>query len=750
MIKVKILSKLITGMDELDEGRVDDTIKKYPGQEELIRKIADANIANNKYLPWLVAHVVAENYPVDSAIELIKKFDQAIKHMEPEFRDINRYKTLEELEIEMEDQGESVSELERSGAKILLSAFEERPDPKNPKKKELVRVGRFDLIRPLNVYSSCKVGVHSRWCIAATKSKNYYKYYTKAGFIFYTIIDYEKPKEDENSFFTYVFHQPSREFRDIYNTVDSKVDRTNVKNAIGQQNEEKLFDLMRDEIGELKQTMSVSDEGHYGFYSRLSKLLKAYEERFAEFEKATKTLKQYEKENPDSYGGEYPYLEKAASDANYKADTAKEAVTEEIEDFLRDWSGRVDDVSHIKAGKESKLSKRAKNNILKLFEKFVKISHRLGQSLRNYLAEIPTVSGSIAPVYEAMRDDPVFFKKMNALSKELLREPDYFEKREGMIKELLTRDPKGWSNDADIGDFVRQAVLQEDFESIKNLFIGFSKLPSYDSKFHEDSRAHYILNHLYDTNSKEAVDIGFDFFKFLFDKADDSNKKYFCIEALFVRTNRSTIRNYSSDIIKYGLNKMASEEYRKRYSITDKDFKLFLNYCSSLFEYLGKDKSVIGMLFDMSNDYFVHSLLLDKPSVISSLDKESCMKLVDTILDPKAFGAILKIKADSEWFFPDEFLEDTFTGLFENPNLDEEVYFELYNFLLKEYPKLFKSRNERKSGRWRDILDSLERRAIRLNDPEYTLGDAAPRTRRQATENKLFFYNKDNKIFKLI
>jgi len=167
------------------EGRLEDTKAKYPGNDEVIDQLSQADPSgNNKYLDWMTKQVVKNNQPTNQVIPVVKAFDESegrIKKQKFSF-DINSYKSVEDIEMMM-------SKLKRREA---------------PSKREIKGLGElvYDgddvyVIAPRNYEGSCKFGAGSKWCIKLETTDNYWNNYTKNN-MFYFVISKNLPTSDNN------------------------------------------------------------------------------------------------------------------------------------------------------------------------------------------------------------------------------------------------------------------------------------------------------------------------------------------------------------------------------------------------------------------------------------------------------------------------------------------------------------------------------------------------------------------------
>ena len=167
------------------EGRLEDTKAKYPGNDEVIDQLSQADPSgNNKYLDWMTKQVVKNSQTTSEVIPVVKAFDQAegrIRKQKFSF-DINSYKTIGDVE-------EMMSKLKRREA---------------PSKREIKGLGElvYDgddvyVIAPRNYEGSCKFGQGSKWCVAMTNTDNYWNNYTKNN-MFYFVTSKNLPTSDKN------------------------------------------------------------------------------------------------------------------------------------------------------------------------------------------------------------------------------------------------------------------------------------------------------------------------------------------------------------------------------------------------------------------------------------------------------------------------------------------------------------------------------------------------------------------------
>jgi hypothetical protein len=160
----------------LVEGRVDDAREKFPDIEEDDWQQLVANQpagSNNKYLMW-GAGQVDDGFSVEVVVQVIRLFDGHVHRLKQ--KDINQYKDVGEIEKAVDELGEK-----KTKSQVAKQA---RADTDT-----IYNDDHWLVVRPHTTESSQKYGVGTRWCIAATASRNYYKSYSESNNKFYFVID---------------------------------------------------------------------------------------------------------------------------------------------------------------------------------------------------------------------------------------------------------------------------------------------------------------------------------------------------------------------------------------------------------------------------------------------------------------------------------------------------------------------------------------------------------------------------------
>jgi len=189
----------------LVEGRVEDARDKYPDMEDENFDFLVANQpagSNNKYLMWACkqADELLENDPDPEGLRIvtqaIRLFDGNKQRLEK--KDLNQYKDTAEVEAAVEKLG---------GASKNQQAKQARADTDT-----IYTDDQFTVLRPHTTEASCKYGVGTRWCIAATASRNYFNSYSSSNHKFYFVIDkLAQPNSPTSKFAIVISDQPTEE-----------------------------------------------------------------------------------------------------------------------------------------------------------------------------------------------------------------------------------------------------------------------------------------------------------------------------------------------------------------------------------------------------------------------------------------------------------------------------------------------------------------------------------------------------------
>ena len=168
----------LTEEELLAEGRKDNVKKKYPELAErgLIDELSlEDPSGNNAYLGWMVkqiakffkdetAYAPREQF-IAHTLNATRSFHSNKQRMKQ--KDLNQYKTVADLNQALDSLG--------------LTSKDKRRQQRAREKEVLANMSNIvfendDIfaVRPLNKEASCIIGQRTKWCISATKSKNYW------------------------------------------------------------------------------------------------------------------------------------------------------------------------------------------------------------------------------------------------------------------------------------------------------------------------------------------------------------------------------------------------------------------------------------------------------------------------------------------------------------------------------------------------------------------------------------------------
>ena len=88
------------------------------------------------------------------------------------------------------------------------------------------------VVRPLSAEGSCYFGQGTKWCISATKSKNYFNEYTSEGKGFYFVFFHHLPQEDSSKKLAMVFEPGYDEPQEVYDVPDDEIGEDGLRSAV--------------------------------------------------------------------------------------------------------------------------------------------------------------------------------------------------------------------------------------------------------------------------------------------------------------------------------------------------------------------------------------------------------------------------------------------------------------------------------------------------------------------------------------
>ena len=239
--------KILTEERLLAEGRLEDAKKKYPKYVDFISKLSERDPSGkNKYLMWsakqfakmteewikeagpLPSELAAGVYPIYQGIaNTVDQFHANYQRLKN--KDINAYKTIDQINDVLKKLG-LTQKLQRA------------------KKREIAKEGSanlyenddFWMIRPDTTEASCYYGKGAKWCISATKARNYFKQYTSEGKSFYMVMMKNLDETDDGRKITlqynrdYQNHEPELIWDQPNDTIDEDSFQEHIiKNIIG-------------------------------------------------------------------------------------------------------------------------------------------------------------------------------------------------------------------------------------------------------------------------------------------------------------------------------------------------------------------------------------------------------------------------------------------------------------------------------------------------------------------------------------
>lgn len=190
----------------LNEGRLEDTIKKYEGKldEKIVKELSAADPSgNNKYLEWMSAIAAIDTNYRPEIKEAIKCFHDNVNrlsdnHVKAIFGD-DKFPTanadekavLERIRRTPKDINAYPSHL---WVNYICPYFEEQK-PKNASRVKIFEDAKWLVVSPLTHKASCDYGIHSNWCVS-TSSSNYFRNYTdNAILVFFLDKEGKNPKK---------------------------------------------------------------------------------------------------------------------------------------------------------------------------------------------------------------------------------------------------------------------------------------------------------------------------------------------------------------------------------------------------------------------------------------------------------------------------------------------------------------------------------------------------------------------------
>lgn len=231
-VNLGVLRDEIHGL--LAEGRVDDAREKFPDMDEDVFNRIVANQptgSNNKYLMWSVAQADAllevdpDPQGIDVVIRAVRLFDSNQQRLRQ--KDINQYKSTEEVEQAVEALGEKAKSKGGDAAAKAKSS------------SDLVyKDDRFLVLRPYTAEASQKLGANTNWCIAASGGGRYFTSYSESNNKFYFVIDqqlsWDAQRRTGDNKAKFAIAYISDNSIQVYNSADNLVSLKAVQDHVGE------------------------------------------------------------------------------------------------------------------------------------------------------------------------------------------------------------------------------------------------------------------------------------------------------------------------------------------------------------------------------------------------------------------------------------------------------------------------------------------------------------------------------------
>lgn len=255
----------------LAEGRKEDVIAKYPELHKhgLLKYFIDKDPSeqkNQKYLPWMAKQMEKNfhwpeeefaqednEFTADTIATLVRRYHNYLPYIKKDselkkYTDINTLKSVKALDDLVEKAADIAGQSKRKKTqKSNTSKQAERES------RVIADNDDYKIIRPNTEFASCHFGQGSRWCISATKSRNYFKDYTIGGKAFYFI--YFKKATGSQSRYVAMADSESEEFEKWYDLEDRSIDSYDLENELLQTidgDRDDIEQMIHDAVGDIE------------------------------------------------------------------------------------------------------------------------------------------------------------------------------------------------------------------------------------------------------------------------------------------------------------------------------------------------------------------------------------------------------------------------------------------------------------------------------------------------------------------
>jgi len=152
--------------------------EKYPELSSQIDYLINKGV-KPKYLDWIVSQLL-KGESQEELVNSINLFDRKSQALAAEYRDISKFKSLEELNKVLKD---------------LENKVRRTVEVKDESAKKLFENERYVLIRPDTHLAACSFGSGTRWCITSQEVPHYENYINHNTVIYY-LIDKTLPSQN--------------------------------------------------------------------------------------------------------------------------------------------------------------------------------------------------------------------------------------------------------------------------------------------------------------------------------------------------------------------------------------------------------------------------------------------------------------------------------------------------------------------------------------------------------------------------
>lgn len=314
-IKYRLLEHFI------NEGRLEDTIKKYTGKlpEPVVKELSQNDPSgNNKYLDWMVRTVIQAPNEKADIITKIKCYHENVNRLsdnhvkaiygEDKWRNpsAEHLAVLDKIRKTPKDINAYPSHL---WIKPMCEYFEEQK-PKNASRVKIFEDDKWLVVSPLTHSASCSYGAYSNWCVS-TSNSSYFGNHTQNGIlVFFIDKQGSNPRKKEANQYKFAvninYDRPSLEDWDWYSMEDQRVDARLMMNLVPKQ----LLNLTQNYLKEITDELSKKsaiDEKELNANSELSVRIGTYYYVFPKFDSWDETSMLQKTSYLNKYNGGRPF-----------------------------------------------------------------------------------------------------------------------------------------------------------------------------------------------------------------------------------------------------------------------------------------------------------------------------------------------------------------------------------------------------------------------------------------------------------